>query len=234
MKKWIAISAMAFVFVSCNREKTACPGPADKNFPVTGFSKVAAGETFTLTLSRGSGYSVYASGCADDLADLDLSVGNGQVLNIGYNHFKRNRHRVDLNITLPILTAVNLSGEAKGNISGFKDQGSVIRSVLSGNAACTLNGAAVVSQVDLSGNADLIIKGAAENLYGSISGNAILHAYENNSLEVDIDVAGNGTAYVTPLEKIFGEVSGNSRIYYRGNPRLKNFVTSGNGKVFNE
>jgi Putative auto-transporter adhesin, head GIN domain len=234
MKKWMAISAMALVLVSCEREKTACPAPSDKNFAVTGFSKVAAGETFTVTLSRGSGYSVYAKGCANDLADLDLSVGTGETLNIGYTHFKRNRHRVDLSITLPKLVAVNLSGEARGTVNGFKDQPNVIRSVLSGNASCTLNGAPLVSQVELSGNTDLTITGATENLYGNINGNAILYAYGVNAIEVDISASGNGMAYVAPLEKIFGEVSGNGRIYYRGTPRQTNFTSSGNGKIFNE
>ncbi len=234
MKKWITLSLFAFVLASCHKETKPCPGATDKNFAVANFNKVSAGETFTVTVSRGSNYGVLAQGCADDLADLDVSVDNNHLLNINYSNYRSQRNRVDFTITLPTLTAVQLSGASKGTVNGFKDQLSSIRTVLSGNAHCTLNGAPIIAQLELSGNADFMVTGTTENLYGNLSGNAALHAYEVAALEVDIDASGNATAYVAPTSKLFAAASGNSRIYYKGNPAGKLLETTGNGKIIKE
>src|SRR5689334_267550 len=127
MKKWITLFLFAFALASCHKDSKTCPGAADKNFAVANFNKLSASETFTVTVSRGSNYGVLAQGCADDLADLNVSVDNNQLLNINYSNYKPQRNRVDFTITLPILTAVHLAGESKGTVNGFKDQLSSIR-----------------------------------------------------------------------------------------------------------
>jgi len=234
MKKWITLSAIVCVLSSCHKENTACTGTAEKNFTVSHFSRLTAGETFTVTVNRGSHYGVYARGCASDLADLSISVDSSQLLNINYSNYKASRNPVHFIITVPQLTAVQLSGAAKGNLNGFTDQLSVIRTVLTGIASCNLNGAPIITQVELSGNSDFTVTGHTENLYGNISGNATLHGYTAPAIEVDIDVSGNATAYVAPLNKLFAAASGESRVYYKGDPAGKLLETSGNAKIIRE
>ncbi|RYG23706.1 MAG: DUF2807 domain-containing protein, partial [Chitinophagaceae bacterium] len=146
----------------------------------------------------------------------------------------RDRYRIDFTITLPTLVAVHLSGAAKGTVSGFQGQNSVIRTMLSGASECTLDGAGINVQVDISGASKLTASGTTDNLYGTISGASFLLAYGVAADEVDIAVSGSSKAYVAPVNSFFAEASGNSRIYYKGDPFTKHFETSGNAQIIKE
>ncbi len=215
MKNSILYAVLALVFFSCEKEKRDCPASTEQSFSLTGFTKIYAGDANTITITKGDAFSIKAKGCANDLADLDLSIDADHILVIKFRNYEKNRYRVDFIITLPTLIAVNLSGAAKGHISGFQGQNSVIRTVLSGASECILNGAGVNVAVD-------------------ISGASSLEAYGVSSTEVDISVSGNSKAYVLPVHTLFAEASGNSRVYYKGNPVTTHFETSGNGKVIHE
>lgn len=234
MKKIILFTALIFTFYSCTKEKRECPGPTEKDFSLAGFTKINAGDANTVTITKGDNFSIKAKGCSNDLADLDLSVQPGQFLDIKFKNHRDNRYRVDFIITLPTLVSVNLSGAAKGTINGFQGQNTVIRTILSGASECTLNGAGVNVQMDISGASKLIASGSTESLYGTISGASSLEAYSVTAIEVDIAASGNSKAYVRPVDRFFAEASGNSRIYYKGNPAAKHFETSGNGKIIQE
>lgn len=234
MKKFIIYGALALVVFSCKKENRDCPGSTEQSFSLTGFTKINAGDANTVTIRKGDVFSVIARGCANDLADLDLSIDAGHFLNIKFKNYEKNHYRVDFDITIPTLVAVNLSGAAKGNVSGFRGQSFVIRTVLSGASECILNGAGINVAIDISGASKLIASGTTESLYGTISGASSLEAYGVNATEVDISVSGSSKAYVSPTHIIFAEASGNSRVYYKGNPVTTHFETSGNGKVIHE
>ncbi len=225
---------LALIFIGCQKEKRECSGVIEKEFSLTGFTRINAGESFTINIVRGNNYSIKANGCANEIADLDLSVGNGQVLNIKYKKYVYDRNKVSFTITLPSLAGTIISGAANVNISGFEGQSSVIRNVLSGAARCTLNGTGIVTQIDLSGASELTITGTTENLYGNMSGSTRLFAYGLPSIEVDIATSGTAKAYVMPQQKLFVSASGASYVYYKGNPSTKNFETTGTSKVIQE
>lgn len=225
---------LLFLLTACEKENKECPGAIEQTFALVGFNKISAGETFTVTVIKGNDFQVKATGCPDDLAELDLTIEPGNALDIKYESYRANRYRVDFTITLPQLVSLNLSGIAKGTVSGFQGQNSVIRNIISGDAECSVNGTGINAQVELSGEGILNILGVTENLYGTISGNSRLNAYELAADEVDISTSGTSKSFVKPLQNLFAEASGESRVYYRGNPPVKNIVTSGNGKVIQQ
>jgi hypothetical protein len=234
MKNWIFVFTLAFIFASCHKEGREYSNPQERTISVTGFKKIYAGGSFTVDIVKGNDFSVKAKGRPADLDDLDLTVTTGDILNIEYDHYEPGRYRVDFTITLPLLTQVNLSGDAGGKVNGFADQQTLLRTVLSGNGELNLNGTAINLPVDLSGNAKLTVSGTTLSLYGDISGNAALHAYTVTATDVDINASGNAHAYVFPQQSFFVEASGESRVYYKGNPSQTNFTTSGNGKIIRE
>jgi hypothetical protein len=61
-----------------------------------------------------------------------------------------------------------------------------------------------------------------------------MEAYGVTATEVDISATGNSKAYVSPLHVFFAEATGNSHVYYKGNPGTTHFETSGNGKIIKE
>lgn len=233
-KKCILFSLLLIGFASCEKETRECPGSTEKNFEISGFNKIEAGETFHVDIKKGTNFSIKASGCTNDLDDLRLTLGNGNTLQIGYNKYRSDRYRVDFTITLPVLTAVNISGAAKAAINDFAGQQSIIRTVLSGTAECTLAGAGINTQIDLSGTSKLTVSGTTLDLYGNLSGAARLFGYELQSKEVDIDLAGTAKAYVAPQDKFFVSASGASHVFYKGNPAMQSINLSGAAKATKE
>ncbi len=235
MKNIILFAGLAVLLLtSCEKDSKECPGAIEQTFPLIGFTKINVGGTFAVTVTKGTEYSVKALGCANDLDDLDLRIAPGNVLDIGFENYKPDRYRVDFVITMPQLTSLNLSGVAKGTITGFQGQNTVIRSIVSGEAVCSVNGTGINSQIELSGEAVLTITGITESLYGTLSGDARLNAYEVAADEVDLTASGTSKAYVKPIQTLFADVSGESRVYYPGSPPVKNVVSSGNGKVIQQ
>jgi hypothetical protein len=235
MKNIILLPGMLlFLLTSCEKDSKECPGAIEKSFSLSGFNKINVGGTFTVNVVKGNDFSIKASGCADDIADLDVHIEPGNSLDIEYDRYKPGRYRVDFTITLPQLVSLNLSGVAKGTVNGFQGQNTVIRSIISGEAVCNVFGTGINAQVELSGEATLHLSGATQNLYGTISGNSRLEATEVAADEVDISASGTSKVYVRPLQSFFAEVSGESRVYYHGNPPVKHFVSSGNGKVIQQ
>ncbi len=235
MKSWLRLSAVSLLFfISCSKEDKECPGATEKTFSNTGFNKITAGDAMHVTVKKSTGFSIKAKGCAGDLADLQVSTDANDILSIQFSRPKSNRYRVDLEITLPHLIALNLSGAAKGDITGFQGQNTAIRTVLSGASECKLDGAGFNVSVDLSGASKLQVLGTTEDLHGNISGASELQAYGLTATEVDISVSGASKAYVVALTNIFAEVTGASHLYYKGNPVKKVFQTSGASKVIQE
>lgn len=234
MKNWVLLVGLTLLFASCDKEKQECPGSSEKTFTITGFTKVRASDAHHVAINKGNEFSIKANGCTSDLNDLELTLDANHILDIKYKNHKQNRYRVDFTITMPLLVSANLSGAAKGTISGFSGQNTVITTILSGAAECNVSGTGINASVNISGASKLTISGDTESLYGSISGASQLEAYNVAATEVDIDVSGSSKAYVRPLQVFFAAASGSSVIYYKGNPATKHFETSGNGKIIQE
>lgn len=234
MKNLIFICALTMALASCDKEKQECPGALEKTYALSGFNRINAGDAHHITITKGATFAIKASGCTSDLDDLLISADANQLLTISYKRHRRNRYRVDLEITLPALTALTLSGAAHATIEGFSSQHSVIRTVVSGASECEVNGTAINAAVEVSGASRLILHGATESLYGNISGASRLEAYGVTATEVDISVSGASKAWVRPTERFFADASGASEIYYKGNPATRHVETSGNGRVIQQ
>jgi hypothetical protein len=230
--KWFASLSLLLLMFSCRKNTDNSP-IIEKEINLGGFNKIYAGDRFNLVVTKGASFSVKVKGPTHSVNDIDWSVANN-ILDIRYSHYEMNRPKVDIIINLPSLVQVTLSGAAAGAINGFQASPNVIRAVLSGASVLTMNGTGVNTQIDLSGASELTINGTTESLYGNISGAAKLHAYDLAATEVDISASGGSHAKVKVTERLFAEATGGSRIYYKGNPTVKNIQTSGGGAVIQQ
>jgi len=78
------------IAASCQKQGVLSPTKKEKKFELAGFTKINAGENFTISVIRSKTFSIKAIGPMEDLEDLGLSVHDGQ-LNIKYNRFRLNR-----------------------------------------------------------------------------------------------------------------------------------------------
>ena len=225
------LSFIALFLSACEKEDRECSGTVQQNFTVSSFNKIHAGENFVVNIQKGPAFSLTAEGCSNDITELDVHTGSNQILTIDYNSFRPGRKPVTLNITLPLLSATVLSGAANATVKGFAGQGSTIRTILSGTSECVVEGTGINANVDLSGAARLTLSGETLSLYGNISGSAELHAFGVEATEVDIATSGTAVARVHPKEVFIASASGNSRIFYKGNPAQKHFEISGTATI---
>lgn len=228
------VLCLGFLFVACEKDSSNCESESEKQFDLTGFTKIEAGGTFRLKIEKGNSFSILAKGCSEDIADLRMEVANMGTLQIDYSRQKSNRGITEVLVTLPQINSVILSGAAHGTVFGFAGQPSLIRHILSGVAECEVTGTGINAQFELSGTSLLKISGDTESLFGTVSGDSRLNGYETNAQEVDIYTSGRARAYVKPLQIIYAEASGESRVYYRGNPPATHITMSGNGKVIHD
>jgi Putative auto-transporter adhesin, head GIN domain len=232
LKKWMLLPSLLFFLFSCKKQREESP-VMEKEFALSGFNKIYAGERFNLVITKGNDFSIKVKGPANDVNDIDMGVANN-ILDIQYRHYESNRPKLDMIISLPMLVQLNLSGAANGNVNGFNDVTHVIRAILSGASKCTLNGSGINTQIDISGTSQLDIIGSTESLYGNISGEGKLRAYDLNATEVDISASGASEAKVKVGHSLFAEATGSSCIYYKGSPVIKSVQTSGGGQIIQE
>jgi hypothetical protein len=218
---------------SCTKETKDCPSSIEKTFANTGFTRLSAGETFTVTVKQGSAYAVKAKGCSNDVNELSLRDENG-VLKFRYNRHRNDRYRVDIEITMPVLTSISLDGAAVGNVSGFGQQAGSLKASLSGTANCTINQLPPLISAELSGVSVLNLTGTAPDLIAHLSGDAKLNGYTATFSDADVYTSGTAKARVVVQQGLFAQASGDSRIYYKGNPTNVNAEQSGSAKVIHE
>ena len=234
MKNFILGLVVLLAFASCEKEKRECPSSTEKQFNETGFTRIAAGETFNVKVKQGAAFSILAKGCSQELSDLRVSVEQNGTLDIRYNQYKNDRYRVDLEITMPVINSINLSGASKGTVTGFALQPGTFKTILSGEANCTVDGLPALISVEQSGASVLNLTGLAPDLIAHLSGTSKLNAYTATFSDADVYTSGTAKAQVQVQQSLFAQASGDSRIYYKGSPANVNAEQSGSAKVIHE
>ena len=220
------------IAASCQKQGAISPTKKEKQFELSGFTKINAGENFTVRVLRSKTFSIKATGPMEDLEDLGLTVNDGQ-LNIKYNRFRLNRDKVDFVISVPVLEVFQLCAGATGTVAGFQDQQSKMTAALSGFSSANLSGTGMWMNINVSGSSDLYLSGNTEALQGILSGSGQLHAYGLNAKEAKVTAAENARAYVLPTDVLFANVSGNGQIFYKGEPSMHIDINE-NGQVIRE
>ncbi len=198
------------------------------------FTEIEASGGYRILVRPGSTYSVEAAGEQEELRNTTLEV-SGNKLVIGrkgqnnFFHFGSDRHPVLVSITMPTLTALDLSGACRADVAGFKD--SPLR--VEGAGACTANLALDTPSLDLdlAGACHITATGRAENLKIDGAGACIFSGPNLQVRAADVDVSGGSAARVQVSENLKADASGASTIEYSGNPKAVDTDASGASRV---
>ena len=219
------------LIVSCSKEPT---DPIDRSFSNAGFTKIDAGDQHRITITRGTSFSIVARGEERDINDL-LVQNSGDLLKIEYNRYKPNRKRVNLTITMPSLEGVMLAGQSQATISGFSETVPVTLNV-SGQAACWINVNAPKFFAQASGQSKIeFLGGSSTGLETNASGQSEILAYGLMPVVTATAIAtGQSTIKLKVGNSLNADASGQSRIYYQGNPPIKNIIQTGSARIIQE
>jgi hypothetical protein len=217
------------LLISCKKE---CNDAVERDFTFSGFTKIDAGNMFHFNITRGSSFAIRAKGCDDDLNDLVMKVENG-TLKMEYSRYEVDRKRVNFNVTMPVFEGAVFSGQSKAWITGFNPVVPVNLNV-SGQAFASFNGTGSDFFLRTSGQSKIEMTGTATNIDADASGQSEIYAYPMSATNARADATGQSTIKVKVSASLTAAASGQSKIYYQGNPPVKNITSTGQSKVIAE
>ena len=146
----------------------------------------------------------------DNLIDIIETRVRGKTLRIGNEESYSSDYVCKVEITVPELEAVSLSGS--GDIEIIDLKGEVFECSISGSGNVEVEGEVREAEFKISGSGEIEAKDLiADDAYVKISGSGDVRVYARESLE--------------------GRVSGSGSIYYSGNPQSLSTNVSGSGRI---
>ena len=223
------------------REVRALPGGVDA---------VALDGPIDLTLRYGATPALQVSGEQRLLGNVEVTQ-EGSVLHIGIRGMVlRHREPLEVELVLPALTAVTLSGNGDSNVNGFS--GERIALQLNGSGSARFNGRYREAEVGLSGNGDVDINagaaveriaarlmgsgsmtlvGNARELDAQSSGSGRLDAEHLRAETVTLSQTGSGESIIQARSKSAITISGSGDVEVHGDPGERSTSRTGTGSV---
>lgn len=232
----ISLRAIALLFFfwalqSCiyinTHDDIAPRGIQTRDIDLTNFDELSMGSAFTIHVQKGANFRIQVTGELNDIDDLEATVNRSGVLEIRYrNTWRNNRERMDIDIVMPSLRAVDFSGASVSTIEGFENVNN-LDIELSGASKSNLIGSANNLSIDLSGASQLDLRGSGTYLSGDLSGASQLFAFDFPIKEANLGLSGASRARVWASNLLKIDASGGSNVRYKGSPTIDQRLSGG-------
>lgn len=217
---WVLVFAVAGLLHAQSTSRT---------FDLKDFDKVSVGDAFKINIKAGAGFSVVATGDASDLEDLVGKVSGG-TLTLKFNSRKSHRKGVTLDIEMPGISKLDVSGASSAVAKGFSG-GERLKIQVSGAAKLVMDVEVDDVQIDLTGASALTLSGKAKSLKGDVSGASSLKAADFPAKDIEIEASGASSATVKTTSRLLADASGASSIRYSGEGKDIRVNSSGGSTV---
>lgn len=253
-----ALAALVVAAAGCDMPSTGGLGQVQgsgetvtRTYDSSGFTRLEAGNGFTVTVQRGDEYAVSVS-VDDNLVEQHLQVElRGETLRIRLApRWRYVGVAATATVTMPSLRGVEVSGASTVDVSGFAS-GDPLEVELSGSSSLGLADVRVGGVTfELSGASRAVGELEAQDLVGDVSGGSALEVRGSagtarldasggsrltlSSLEAGdagLELSGGSQAVVLVTGMLNADVSGGSRLEYEGSPQLGSIETSGGSVV---
>jgi cytoskeletal protein CcmA (bactofilin family) len=201
-------------------------GESTRTYDFRNFDELEMGDAFHVDVVAGSSFAVSATGELNDLDDLEIFVEDGKLVARYEKPWRNSRKRMDIEITMPDVEAVEFSGAVNARIEGFENLPEV-EFDMSGASKCNFIGSGREFKFDLSGASQLNLEGAGKYLDGDVSGASQLNAFDLKVEESDLKVSGASNAKICVSGLLKVDASGASNVRYKGNPTVDKKVSGG-------
>jgi hypothetical protein len=223
---------------SCGVSVTTENDLRTEEMPFSDFTVVEVGWAFQVMITQSSSYSVIIT--ADETLFDDIQVTKtGDTLKVGLKSGLltglRSRSLLSkvrrVEITMPNLYELDLSGAARGVIKGFSSSHQFVLD-LSGASSLEMVDMSVGDiKINLSGASRINAKGVAKDLLMIASGASRLDLSDFPVHDTNVNLSGASEATVNLRGVLDAKVSGASRLKYLGEPKLGTIKTSGASNV---
>ncbi|MGB8492511.1 MAG: head GIN domain-containing protein [Bacteroidales bacterium] len=211
----------------------ASDGQSKETRDVKGFTKVAFGVSGDLFITIGPEYSLTMEGDKDVLDRIETDVSGDRLIIRRENwKFSFGEGRVTINLTMPKLESLGVSGSGKARIMDNIEADNLNLNV-SGSGKLTTSGLNVDNlECGISGSGDVVLgqEGSIDNGTISISGSGGFSGESVGIDHLDVRVSGSGNCSCKVGDSLTAHISGSGNVTYSGNPKIDAHV-SGSGHV---
>jgi len=208
-------------------------GQSKETRDVRGFKSVGFGISGELFIKIGPEFKLVMEGDRDVLEDIETIVRDGKLIIRKENwRLSFNNENVTINLTMPELEGVGVSGPGKVQILD-KIEADDLDFGVSGSGKLITSGLNVDRFVcGISGSGDVILgsDGSIDNGEISISGSG---GFSGEDIEIDdleVHISGSGNCRCRAGDNLEAYISGSGNVTYSGNPKVDAKV-SGSGHV---
>jgi hypothetical protein len=175
------------------------------------FTAVTVNSGFRFVITQSSSYGITVT-VDDNLVSYLQVTKTGNTLSVGFKPgYSVQSASPKVEITMPDLSRLELSGGAKGTATGLNSSHDLTVSA-SGGATVTMTGQGAGLTIDASGGSQL-----------DLTGFHVANAH--------VDMSGGSTATVNLDGRLDATLSGGARLFYVGNPTMGNIDTSGGATI---
>ena len=233
-KSRITILLIAFaMLVGCTQKPiTGSGNVVSQEEPITGFDKVDISYSFEVNISQGESFSVIIH-VDDNLVEHLEVVKQGGTLKIGLkpNSPDIRSATLQVEVTMPELTGLDMSGSSHATITGFKSAQAL---VVEAYGASHLQGDIEADTVsfNIGGSSEVILTGSAQNvIIEDASGSSVVNLIDFPVVDANVKADGKSQVTVNVSGRLDVDASSASNVYYLGDPTLGTINTTGKSEV---
>ncbi len=228
ISNYLILISLIVSLISCENCIEPTGTLKNRTLKVESFSKLNVDIPANVKLTMGDSVLINISAPESVIKNISTSVRRGK-LNIEGNICGSKNNKINIEITTPNISAINISGSADVfSQTPFKTDKLVLN--VSGSGSIQLNTFSNSITAEISGSGDIMLSGTAQKLGVEISGSGSFKGLGLNTYTASISISGSGDASTTVLNNLNAKVTGSGHINYSGEPKLNAKVT-GSGNV---
>ena len=199
----------------------------------TSFDRVEVGNAFKVDITQGATYSVVVRFDSSFEQRLEV-VKEGNTLKIGLKDegsgVRIQAGTREVEITMPELTGLDLSGATQATITGFKST-KALDVGLDGASSLQGDVEAGDARFDAQGASEATLSGSGQNVTVAAEGGSTIDLAKFSAVDANASARGASEVTVNASGRLDADASGKSNIYYLGGPSLGEVDTSGGSSV---
>ena len=185
--------------------------PVSQNQPFSDFSSVSVSSGFKFVITQSNSFNVNTT-TDENLQNYIQVSKSGDTLSVGLKPgYSVTASILSVEISMPTLSRLELSGGANGNVEGFVSTNNF--------------------KIDASGGSRVQMQGKANDLTVDASGGSQLDLSNFAVRNVNVNLSGGSITEINLNGIIDADLSGGSHLFYSGNPIIRNISISGGATI---
>lgn len=189
--------------------------PGQESYDHRDFNEVSVQGSILLNVVQGEDFNIFVSG-SDKFKNSLHIVKSGDELKIKPKRgwiYQLIHGDGSVDVTMPTIEGVDISGNCEANISGFDEQN--VNVDVSGNSEVDFDWNVSELNIDISGSSEVSLRGKGDQLVVDLDGASELKALDYQVSKGNIDASGASEANVNVTEVLSIDASGASEVKYQ-------------------